>query len=163
MQQLINRHLGDEYIGKIAFADHTMTYEQLWKVLKRKRSFKIVVIDSVQYWNITYEQYFALKTAFPNVIFLLISHAEGVKPKGSVAKSIEFDASVKVRVEKNIAFIVSRLGGNNPYVIWEEGAKAKWGSKYYEKSGLPKPKAERKKKVSIKPEEQHVTADSNVS
>jgi hypothetical protein len=26
--------------------------------------------------------------------------------------------------------VVSRFGGNNPFVIWEEGAKRYWGKKF---------------------------------
>lgn len=31
-----------------------------------------------------------------------------------------------------VAFVVSRYGGNKPYVIWEDGAKKFWGDKYNE-------------------------------
>jgi hypothetical protein len=124
------RHLNEEeHSGKILFADHTMTYEELRKYLPRKQSPRFIVIDSVQYWGITYAQYKTLKEEFPKKTFIYISHSKGKNPLGRVADSIRYDACIKVLVDKYVAFPTSRYGGNEPFIIWEEGAIKKWGSK----------------------------------
>lgn len=151
MQELVNRHLGDEYSGKVNFADHTMTLEELKKRLRRQRSDQFIIIDSVQYWDITRADYKALKEEFENKTFIYVSHMEGRKPEGKLAQKIEYDAAIKVRVQGYIGFMKSRLGGNKPYVIWEgdetEGARFYWGKQYDKKAGIVKLKIVRDRKT----------------
>ncbi len=151
MQRLVNEHLGDEYSGKVMFADHTMTYSRLCARLEKQRKEQFIIIDSVQYWDIDYEMYKALKERFPQKTFIFISHAKGKKPEGKTASDIEYDATIKIRVQGYIGFMKSRLGGNKPYVIWEEGARRYWGDKEFEKIvGIKK---EKKKTTKAKQNE----------
>lgn len=90
--------------------------------LRRRRSPDVVIIDSVQYSGMNYRDYVALRSEFGNKLFILISHAEGKSPAGRTAKSIRYDAFVKIRVEGYRAFALSRYGGGKPYDIWREGA-----------------------------------------
>ena len=134
MQTLVIRHLDSQlHAGKIEFADHEMTYDALFIKLSKKKSPKFIVIDSLQYWNINYDQYKALKEKFKRKTFVFISHAKGKIPDGVPADKIRYDAGIKVRVDGFIAFVTSRYGGNKNYVIWEEGAKKAWGMKEYKK------------------------------
>jgi hypothetical protein len=55
-----------------------------------------------------------------------VSHAEGKEPKGNVAKSVRYDAFVKIWVEGYKAFPQSRFGGGNEFVIWPAGAQKYW-------------------------------------
>lgn len=127
----VMRHLDEEsHTGKIEFADHEMTYEKLVLKLSKKKSPKFIIIDSVQYWNITYDMYKALKEKFPRKAFIFISHAKGAIPDGHTADKIRYDAGIKVHVKGYVAFVISRYGGTKPYVIWEEGARKFWGKKY---------------------------------
>lgn len=119
--------------GKIGFADHEMTYDELMKKLAKKKSARFIVIDSIQYWNINYEQYKALKERFKKKTFIFISHSKGKLPDGRTADKIRYDAGIKVRVEGYVAFPKSRYGGNEPYIIWEEGAKKYWPPKEFKK------------------------------
>jgi hypothetical protein len=130
MQEMVNRYLDEACSGKIVFADHTMTYKELKLRLEKRRSEQFIVIDSLQYWDIDYSLYKELKEKFPNKTFIFISHANGKLPDGKTADKIRYDADIKVRVDKYMAFIISMLGGNEPYIIWEEGAKKAWGTKY---------------------------------
>lgn len=152
--ETINRHFTlDEHSGKIEFADHEMTYDKLFAKLKKKKSPKFIVIDSVQYWDVTYEQYKQLKEAFKRKTFIFISHADGVNPMGSVAKKIRYDAPIKVHVDRYIAHVVCRYGGNQPYIIWEDGAKLKWGKDYQKAiTGVADVKAKKAKKAKAKAE-----------
>ncbi|SEW02186.1 hypothetical protein SAMN05428988_1337 [Chitinophaga sp. YR573] len=130
-QNLIFRHLDvDKHTGKIEFADYEMTFEALMVKLKKKKSPQFIVIDSLQYWKITFDQYKILKETFPKKTFIFISHALGKMPKGGTAQDIQYDAGIKVRVEGYIAFVTSRYGGVQNFVIWEDGAKKYWAKKY---------------------------------
>jgi hypothetical protein len=122
--------LTEEEIGKVRFADHEMNYDKLLQHLSKKKQAKFIVVDSVQYLNIHYEDYKALKEKFPRKSFIFISHAKGKNPEGSTAGKIRYDAGLKIRVEGKLAFIESRYGGTKNYVIWEQGAKAYWKKQY---------------------------------
>lgn len=91
--------------------------------LSRQRSPQAVVIDSLQYTGLTYAGYRELRDRFRGKLFVLVSHAEGREPKGNVARSIRYDAFVKVYVEGYKAYPQSRYGGGREYVIWDKGAR----------------------------------------
>jgi len=151
----VKRHLSEEdFEGKVHFADHEMTYEKLTLHLAKKKSAKFIIIDSVQYWNINYEQYKELKERFKRKTFIFISHAKGKLPDGTTANKIRYDAGIKVHVEGYVAKVISRYGGNRPYEIWEQGARKYWGKKYQSvMSGTKEPPAKRiqKQKTPVEP------------
>ena len=95
--------------------------------LKKQRSPKVVIIDSLQYTGMTYADYKALRDTFRNKLFVFVSHADGKEPRGNVGKSVKYDAFVKIYVEGYKAIPQSRFGGGREYVIWKEGAKQYWG------------------------------------
>lgn len=147
-----------EHTGKIEFADHEMTYDALVAKLKKKKSPRFIIIDSVQYWNISYDQYKTLKETFKRKSFIFISHASGKLPDGRTADKIRYDAGIKVRVEGYVAFIISRYGGNKPYVIWEEGAKKYWQKNYKRIISGIEPEKEIKKKANTTKKSKHEEA-----
>lgn len=100
--------------------------KQLMERLSKPKSAHIVIIDSVQYSGLNYAQYKNLRDTFRNKLFILISHSDGRLPEGKIAKSIRFDAFVKVWIEGFVAFPVSRYGGGEPFIVWQQGA-AKFG------------------------------------
>ena len=130
MQNLILRHLSNDENGRVRFADHGTTLEKLIAYLRKKKSPKYVIIDSLQYLNITYDDYKKLKEMFPKKSFIFISHAKGKTPDGKTADKIRYDAGLKIRVEGCMAFILSRYGGTKNYVINEERAKRYWGKQF---------------------------------
>jgi len=101
--------------------------EELKERLSKRKSPDVVVIDSIQYTGMNYKDYKALKEKFPKKLFVLISHADGKEPAGRVAKSIRYDAFVKIRIEGYKALPVSRYGGGEPYIVWDVGAEKYWG------------------------------------
>ena len=123
----------EEHGGRIMFWDHEMTFDELVKKKQKKKSAKYTVIDSLQYWNINMSQYKFLKEHFPNKGFLFVSHSEGKSPKGRLAKDIEYDVDIKVRVEGYVAFVRARGKGLQYYIIWEDGAVRYWGRKMVNK------------------------------
>ena len=116
--------------------DHA-TYEELDAMISKRKSPKIWVIDSLQAARFTAKQCADLKRKYvmsrKRKIIIYISWAEGKFPAGAIAKSVEYYAHIKIRVEGFIAFFKSRFGGNKNYVIWEEGAKRYWGAKLFNK------------------------------
>lgn len=99
--------------------------EELKDRLRHRRSPKVVVIDSLQYTGMNYQQYRDLRNEFRETLFIWISHAEGKQPAGRTANNIRFDAHVKICVEGYKAHVQSRFrtGQPHPIIIWDEGAK----------------------------------------
>ncbi|HNP24646.1 MAG TPA: ATP-binding protein [Panacibacter sp.] len=120
LQDAIRRQGLDEVSAHILFT-HKERYDAMVSRLKKKKSPRIVFIDSVQYIKLAYEQWQELRNLFPKKMFIMIAHAEGDEPKGGPAKAIEFDVDIKVLVKGYQAHPKSRFGGNEPYTIWEEG------------------------------------------
>ena len=131
---MIKRHNMLEAVGnRLAITDH-LNYDELYKRMNKRQSAKIWVIDSIQASGLTYTQTKAIKETFilskRKKIIIYISWSEGKVPQGATAKSVEYYANIKMRVENLIMFPKSRYGGNMPFVIHEPGAKAKWGKQF---------------------------------
>lgn len=101
--------------------------EELTKRLSREKSPNVIFIDSLQYFGISYDEYKGLKRKFPNKLFIFTCQTEGKKIKGAVADSINFDAFVKVRVHGFKAFVESRYGSQEDFIINEKRAAEIWG------------------------------------
>jgi len=99
-----------------AFAD-------LVSFLKKNKSVATVIIDSVDYLELTIEQYKLLIETFPKKAFVFVAWKDGNRPKNAAARAMEYMVDIKIEVKHFVAFPRSRYGGNLPFVIWEEGAK----------------------------------------
>lgn len=100
---------------------------QMIKRLQKPKSPDVIFIDSVQFLEMRFAQYKKLKDMFPSKLFVYISHVEGSKPEGSVAKRIWRDANVSFKIEGYRASPVGRYGGGAYIDIWKEGAEKYWG------------------------------------
>lgn len=102
--------------------------EELSVRLKRQKSPDIVVIDSFQYTGMNYRQYIAFKERHRRKLLIFISHADGKLPNGRAAKSLMYDASLKIYVEGFRAFSKGRfIGPKEHYDIVPEKARTYWG------------------------------------
>ena len=101
--------------------------EELAERLRRRKSPDIVVLDSVQFMELTFGDYKRLKLQFPNKLFIYISHMKGNSPDGNTARRILRDANVTFRVEGYRAFVKSRYGSEGTIDVWREGAARYWG------------------------------------
>jgi hypothetical protein len=110
-----------EAAGKIVLLDKEPVLDLVTR-LKMRKSPDVVIIDSIQYTGMNYNAYKSLIDSFRTKLFIFISHADGRLPEGRVAKSIRYDAFVKIWVEGYTAYPVSRFGGGEPYPIWPEKA-----------------------------------------
>lgn len=97
----------------------------LTKRLRRQRSPNFLIIDSIQYLQMTKDEYFQFKNEFyPKKGIIYISHVEkNGEVKGALARSIWYDVDIQVPVEGFKAFPKKRLnGGGNPFIINHERA-----------------------------------------
>lgn len=95
--------------------------------LKKRRSPKIVFIDSFQYTQMSYKQYIEFKEQLPNHLLIFVSHADGNNPSGRSAKSVMYDSMLKIWVEGYRAFSKGRFIGERAWInIWEEAAQRYW-------------------------------------
>lgn len=98
--------------------------DDLSERLSQRKSADFVVIDSFQYTQMTYKAYLSFKEQHPNKLLIFISHADGKSPSGRSAKSVMYDASLKIWVEGYRAFSKGRFFGTvGHYTIWEEGSR----------------------------------------
>lgn len=114
-----------EVSGRVVLLDKEPIAE-LVKRLHRQKSPDVVIIDSVQFLDPSFSEYKKLKTAFPDKLFVYVSHVSGRQPEGQVAKRIWRDANVYFRIEGYRAFPVSRYGGGGTIDIWAERAAEYW-------------------------------------
>lgn len=95
--------------------------------LEKRRSPDVIIIDSVQYTGLTTKEYKELVDDFPNKLFIFISHADGLKPKGALAQAIYYDAFVCLLIKGFKALVKkSRYGGNGEITISERLAQEYW-------------------------------------
>lgn len=108
--------------------------DELDKRLDRHKSPDFVVIDSFQYTQLSYKSYMEFKTRHPDKLIVFVSHADGKQPAGRAAKSVMYDAGLKIWVEGHRAFSNGRFIGRTGICdIWPEKAREYWGAKAKEK------------------------------
>ena len=105
---------------------------ELKERLRRQKAQNFVVIDSIQYSGMSYDDYKELKNEFRKTLFIIISHAEGKNPADKRACSVRFDANVKIWIEGFRAFISSRYrtGEVSEFDIWKEQADKYHGNNF---------------------------------
>lgn len=98
--------------------------DELSERLSKRRSPDVVIIDSLQYSGLTYTSYKELKEKHRNKLLVFVSHCEGGKPEGRIAKKVVYDADMKIFVRGFRAVCKGRFitQPGNSYIIWEEGA-----------------------------------------
>jgi nucleoside-triphosphatase THEP1 len=125
--QMAMERVGMEEVGSRLVLLEKEDVAELTERLKRHKSPDIVIIDSVQFLDLKFSEYKQLKEAFPDKLFIYISHIEGKQPEGNTARRIWRDANVYFSVEGFRAFPVSRYGGGEPVDIYPEKAMEYWG------------------------------------
>lgn len=126
-QMSLDRHRMGEVNKRFSIMNR-VELEILSEKLEKRRSPEFVIIDSFQYTGLTYKGYKAFKEKHPDKLLIFVSHAKGADPKGDAAKSVEFDADVKILVKGFKALCKSRFmekAGEN-YTVWAEGAARCW-------------------------------------
>jgi hypothetical protein len=111
--------------GPLLLLGNREKYAEMIIRLKKKKSPRIVFIDSVNHMKLSEDLWLKLKEMFPRKIFIMIAHGDGGEPKGAAGKAIKFDVEIKVEVKGYIAYPDCRYGGNETFMIWEKGHE-KW-------------------------------------
>lgn len=89
--------------------------DSLRQRLKRNKSAKFIIIDSVQYTSWTYPQIKEfIKEEFPRKCFIFISQENKGRPTGNTAMRLKYDAGVKIRTDK---FRAECLGRDRKSVV----------------------------------------------
>lgn len=112
------------------------TLEELDGRLSRPKSPEFVVVDSFQYMRVGYREYLTFKERHPDKLLVFVSHADGRQPAGRAARSVMYDADLKIWVEGYKAFSKGRfIGPDAEAVIWAKGADEYWGGKLNGRNG----------------------------
>ncbi len=95
--------------------------------LKKQKSKKFIIIDSIQYTKMTFPQILDMKDRFSDRLFVFISQKDKNKPSGQTAEKVMYDADLKILIEGFRAISKGRyIGKLGYYTIWEDGAKMYW-------------------------------------
>lgn len=127
LQESLERFQMHEVSRRMQVLDCEPMSEMSDRLLKRK-SPEVMIVDSFQYSQLNYRTYLELKQKHKNKLLIFISHADGKQPSGRSAKSVMYDATLKIWVEGYKAFSKGRfIGETGSYVIWDKGAYTYWG------------------------------------
>lgn len=125
LQMAMLRNNMDQVADKFLILDKEQLPD-LTKRLKKQRSPDFLIIDSIQYLQMTKDEYFNFKKEFyskKGIIY--ISHIEKGSVKGALARDIWYDVDIQVPVEGFKGFPKKRLnGGGKPFIINEKRAAA---------------------------------------
>jgi hypothetical protein len=103
--------------GKWMYAKKLNVYDDYVAYLSRRNSCKLAMIDSISYWNLTYDQVKELFERFPLKSFIIV----GYGAHWNAHKPIRHLCDVKVKVADFMATMSGRFGGFEPYVIYQKG------------------------------------------
>lgn len=105
--------------------------QELEERMNKRKSPEVYVIDSLKYTRMSYPDYVGLKERHRDKLIIFIGHAAGTQPDSRTAKSVMYDATLKIWVEGYRAISKGRYIGSNGgiYTIWEDGAAKYWGFK----------------------------------
>ena len=90
--------------------------------LSKRKSPKIVIIDSIQFLGLNTETYLRWKKRFSEKLFIYVTHLAGNYPEGRTALKIWRDSDVVIKVEGFRAYPTSRYGGGKTITVSEEKA-----------------------------------------
>lgn len=119
LQAAFLRQNMQEVQGKLILGDQD-SFEELYRRMGSRNSPKFCIIDSLDYMDLSAEQYKQLVDKYPHKSFIIISWSAGRQPKTQAAKDIKYMTDIKVRVYEYKAYVQSRFGGGRPFVIWPE-------------------------------------------
>lgn len=127
-QSQLRRHGMHEVNRELLIVTEDM--ETLKARLRKRRSPRVVIIDSLQYTGLDFPAYLELTAEFPRHLFVFSCQARGSKPDGRTACRIMYDSMLKVWVEGYRAHSKGRFLGERGWInIWDKGAESYWGSR----------------------------------
>ena len=107
--------------GKFMLCDQSKKKFRAWfEYLSKPNSGQVIMLDSVDYMEMTFEEWKELIERFKNKSFIVIAWSN---PMNSVTKQIKYQVDIVIEVKDYVASVRGRLGGESSYVIWQEGAR----------------------------------------
>lgn len=99
------------------------TYDELVERLKRPKSPKFVIIDSLQVSGWDYPDCVELMERFPKKCFIWVSQERKSQPMGNTGLKMRYICDMKVRVVGYKAYCQGRAIGEpgSYFTVWEEG------------------------------------------
>ncbi|MES2651296.1 MAG: hypothetical protein V4663_06120 [Bacteroidota bacterium] len=112
----------NEVSGRVLLVDETKD-EAETRLQKRAYKDCVYIIDSFQYFNMTFTQFLAFVKRYPKVLFIVVIQYKGNEAIGVPAARVELDAALKILVEGHKAISKGRyIGKKGEYIIYREGA-----------------------------------------
>jgi hypothetical protein len=112
-KKAIIRNKMHEVVGKFVLCSRDQKDFDVWfKKLQRPNSGRVIVLDSMDYMNLTFDQFKQLNDRFPNKAIIMICWHDN-----QVAKKIEYLMDALVEVKDFKAHCISREGGGKPFII----------------------------------------------
>jgi hypothetical protein len=110
-----------------------ISLEELRDKIKRKRSYKVIIIDNCTIYNdeLKYGELRKLITDYPDKLFILVAHEERGEPYTSSAKLAKKLAKVIIYVKGLVCSIYGRVPGGT-LIIDEQRAKLFYGQNIIE-------------------------------
>jgi nucleoside-triphosphatase THEP1 len=107
--------------GKIVVCKKELkTFDPWFESLQRPNSGRVIICDSRDYMNMTFEQFKQLELRFKNKNIIVVCWDD---PMDNNSKKIKYMCDVKVEVKDYIARIRNRFGGNKAFDIWPDRPK----------------------------------------
>lgn len=118
LKEAIMRNDFTDLKGKVMICDASKRkFEPWFEALKRPNSGKIICLDSLNYMNLTLEQFKLMHEKFKHKSIIIVCWDD---PMNTASKEIKYMCDIKVEVKDFKANIRSRFGGNKPFVIWDK-------------------------------------------
>ncbi len=97
--------------------------KRLTAFLKKRRNAKVIIIDSLVYQKISFDEYLEFKRQFRNKILIFVGHGKGAAPRTKIEEDVMYDAKMKIYVSGYEAVCKGRTIGPNggSFIIWKEG------------------------------------------
>jgi hypothetical protein len=120
LQAAFRRNNMQEVSGRVMLL-HKEPFEMLMERLAKKGSPRFVVIDSLDYMEITDNEFKTLVDRFPRKSFVFLCWCDTKEnPLLNSAKMIAKRVDIKVLVKKYTAYPTSRFGGNKPMPFFDK-------------------------------------------
>jgi KaiC/GvpD/RAD55 family RecA-like ATPase len=119
-QLALQRNDFENVKGNFVMADGH-SFDEMMDYLSKRNAPQVIIIDSIDYMNMSLEQYQILRNKHPRKVIILISWSKGSKPKSSAANAMLYSVDVKIFVKHFMAFVSGRYEGTEDYVIWQQG------------------------------------------
>lgn len=122
LQETFERNKMKEVAGKVMLL-HKEPFDDMLERLAKKGSPRFVVLDSLDYMELTEKQFKILVDRFPRKSIIMLAWCDNnEKPLRLAARLIAKRVDIVVKVRNGTAYPTSRFGGNQPLKFWDRQA-----------------------------------------